>query len=268
MPRLLPQPVVSAAKRIARAIWEFAWAILAVLGLVSLVFWLYEVFAESKHPVNFWLVMIFAVLAAGAFVWGLRRRAAPGERGAHHYHGPVTQTIVMTAGAGDPLPTATVPPTTAPEITAHEIDHALRVGPTGNMFYATDHSTLKVALELTNGSARALNYWPEIFTVNVGDRSHPLSAIQGVEDIAPSATDTWYGAPVPIVATDWPIEVTLIYRICYGPHNGQMLRALTGSRRTTPISLPGDGEVLQGLWNAVQPARDDALSAPFTPPAG
>jgi hypothetical protein len=93
--------IAASAKVVAAFLWEFAVAVLAVLGLISLAFWAVEVVKEGKHPLNFWLVVSLAILLAAAILWGLRKGGRqPGSIATNVYNAPVTQHI-FGAGAGD-----------------------------------------------------------------------------------------------------------------------------------------------------------------------
>lgn len=86
-------------------------AVLAVLGLLSLIVWLVEVFAEGTHPFNFWAVVTLAILLVAAILWGIQGRSAgaAGPAPHHTYNAPVTQ---MFFEGGAPLSGA--PPEASP----------------------------------------------------------------------------------------------------------------------------------------------------------
>lgn len=71
-----------------KSLFDIGQAVLGVLSFVSLAAWFISV-ATSKahHPLDFWLVVFFALLAASFGIWGLRQRR---ERdlavGGTHYH--------------------------------------------------------------------------------------------------------------------------------------------------------------------------------------
>jgi hypothetical protein len=72
---------------------KFIFAVLAVLGTLSTVLWVWSVVtSKHHHPLNFWAVIVLAILAAAALVWGWQQRSAstPPVTHHHHYSAPVT----------------------------------------------------------------------------------------------------------------------------------------------------------------------------------
>lgn len=85
-----------------KSLFDIGQAVLGVLSVASLVAWIVSV-ATSKthHPLDFWLVVFFALLAASFGVWGLRQRR---ERdiavGGTHYHFGDRSVVTIGSSGG------------------------------------------------------------------------------------------------------------------------------------------------------------------------
>lgn len=75
-------------RHVGRSLSEIGQAALAVLSAASFVVWAVSVTtSKTHHPLDFWLTIFFALLAATFGLWGLRqRRERDTTIGGTHYH--------------------------------------------------------------------------------------------------------------------------------------------------------------------------------------
>jgi hypothetical protein len=92
----IPKPIRAAGG----ALWDYALAIVSVLGFISLAVWLVEVFKEGRHPFNFWAVLTLAILFVAALAWGAHRpRGSNAVQNIHNYGPGSTVNFGTSASA-------------------------------------------------------------------------------------------------------------------------------------------------------------------------
>ena len=145
---------------------------------------------------------------------------------------------------------------------ASELDHALHTtrAPLGVDNLDDQSFSLRIGINLTNGTTKPVSYFVMRFDLLVADIQSPMTEIVAREDVAPSQTKGWYRDHMDIAKGLLPCMVFIYYEIHYGRRAKSPRRKLSGQAQLK-IGLDSNDMLLPAsFFEYLEPERDEKLT--------